>query len=210
MRICHTPMAVCAASTISASTIFAGSPWCVSHIWLCILAIERVIQLSKPHIFLSHDWPASIEHHGNLGDLLRRKPFFRDDVKNGSLGSPPLFELLKTLKPDWWFSAHLHVKFEATYLHVGVAPHGLPSIGKNPDEIVIGDDDEEPTLSVDPKPSAINLNPDEITLDDEEQDVAPAPIAPPPRERTNFLALDKCIPGSKRQFLEVGARPWRA
>jgi hypothetical protein len=55
----------------------------------------------------------------------------------------------------------------------------------------------------DPGPPAANLNPDEITLDDEEQDVVPAPVAPPPREKTNFLALDKCIPNTRRQFLEV-------
>jgi lariat debranching enzyme len=70
---------------------------------------------------------------------------------------------------------------------------------------VICDDDNEPMPSiVDPQPSSANLNPDEITLDDEEENVAPAPVAPPPREKTNFLALDKCIPKSKRQFLEVG------
>ena len=132
-------------------------------------------------------------------------------MKKGALGSPPLFELLKTLKPDWWFSAHLHVKFEATYFHSEGAPVNLPSnpAEANPDEIVIGDDEDDPTPSVaaptDPGPSVANLNPDEITLDDEEEDVAPAPVAPPPRERTNFLALDKCIPGSKRQFLEVNA-----
>lgn len=142
---------------------------------------------------------------------MRRKPFFKEDVKKGALGSPPLFELLKTLKPDWWFSAHLHVKFEATYFHSGGAPVSLPPnpVETNPDEIVIGDDDDddEPTPSAapptNPGPSAANLNPDEITLDDEEDDVAPAPVAPPPRERTNFLALDKCIPNSRRQFLEV-------
>jgi lariat debranching enzyme len=123
------------------------------------------------------------------------------------LGSPPLFELLKTLKPDWWFSAHLHVKFEATYFHAGVTPFALPSnpVEKNPDEIVIGDDEDKPIPPTDLKPSAVSLNPDEITLDDEEEDVAPAPAVLPPREKTNFLALDKCIPNSRRQFLEVGA-----
>lgn len=127
------------------------------------------------------------------------------------LGSPPLFELLKTLKPDWWFSAHLHVKFEATYLHAGVGPLNLPSnpVEKNPDEIVICEDEDEPTppvaLPTDVKSSEANLNPDEITLDDEEEEVAPAPVAPPPRGKTRFLALDKCIPNTKRQFLEVNA-----
>ena len=173
-----------------------------------MLAVDCILfQLSKPHIFLSHDWPASIEHHGNLGDLLRRKPFFKDDVRNGALGSPPLFELLKTLKPDWWFSAHLHVKFEATYLHTGdTLPDLLPNpIEKNPDEISICDEDDEQILSKYTKPPVGNLNPDEIKLDDEEEDVAPVPVAPPPCKRTNFLALDKCVPNSRRQFLEVGA-----
>lgn len=96
-------------------------------------------------------------------------------------------------------------------MHAGVPPPDLPSgpAEKNPDEIVIGDDDDESTPSVvpptDPNPSAASLNPDEITLDDEEQDVLPAPVAPLPREKTKFLALDKCIPNSGRQFLEVNA-----
>lgn len=161
---------------------------------------RRLALLSKPNIFLSHDWPASIEHHGNLGDLLRRKPFFKDDVRSGALGSPPLLELLKTLKPDWWFSAHLHVKFEATYYHARAISPDLP-VERIPDEIAI--DGDVPVSSTDSKASAVSLNPDEIILDDEEEDVAPAPVAPPPRGKTNFLALDKCIPNSRRQFLEV-------
>jgi len=33
------------------------------------------------------------------------------------LGSPANEELLNTLKPKWWFAAHLHVKFKATFYH---------------------------------------------------------------------------------------------
>ena len=84
------------------------------------------------------------------------------------------------------------------------------AVEKNPDEIVICDDDDEPTLFTVSKPSAGNINPDEITLDDEEEEVVPAPVAPPPRQRTDFLALDKCEPNSRRQFLEVGVSFRRA
>lgn len=96
--------------------------------------------------------------------------------------------LLHTLKPEWWFAAHMHVKFTAT------VEHSAPPITEvaNPDEIVIDEDESIPIE---------HNNPDEITLDEEEADVA-APLPPPPRSRqTNFLALDKCLP--KRKFLEV-------
>ena len=77
------------------------------------------MQISSPDIFLSHDWPAVIVHHGNLPQLLRAKPFFRADVDSGRLGSPPLAGLLGTLRPEWWFAAHLHVRFEARVKHGG-------------------------------------------------------------------------------------------
>jgi lariat debranching enzyme len=32
-------------------------------------------------IFLSHDWPLGIEQHGDLGGLIREKPFFKEDVR---------------------------------------------------------------------------------------------------------------------------------
>jgi lariat debranching enzyme len=139
-------------------------------------------QLSSPHIFLSHDWPQSIEHHGDLAGLLRRKPFFRADINAGKLGSPPLMGLLRTLRPQWWFAAHMHVRFVAEVVHGGVSPEGS-SHGENPDEIAIEDDeDEAPAATV---PRSI----EELTT------------PPLPRSETKFIALDKCVRG--RDFLEV-------
>eukprot|EP00977_Amphora_coffeiformis_P007290 scaffold1581_cov169-Amphora_coffeaeformis.AAC.26 len=68
-------------------------------------------------IMLSHDWPRGIEHHGNLQGLLRKKPFFREDIKNNELGNPAGYDILSHLKPRHWFAAHLHVQFEATVRH---------------------------------------------------------------------------------------------
>ena len=74
-------------------------------------------QLTNPDIFLSHDWPQSIEHHGNLKALLKLRPGFRASVDADTLGSPPLMMLLKRLKPKWWFAGHMHVRFEAEVKH---------------------------------------------------------------------------------------------
>ncbi|RPD55397.1 DBR1-domain-containing protein [Lentinus tigrinus ALCF2SS1-7] len=167
--------------------------------------IIRLSLLSSPTIFLSHDWPQGIEHHGDLRGLLRRKPYFRDDINKGVLGSPPMMGLLRTLQPQWWFSAHLHCRFEATVVHQAQAGPGA-STEKNPDEIDIEDDEDGAPASGGAGENAAREevsrnNPDEITLDDEEEEVEAPPPPPPPPTETKFLALDKCLP--RRQFLEV-------
>lgn len=164
--------------------------------------IRRLSLLTSPKIMLSHDWPQAIEHYGNIAGLFKRKPYFRADSQSGQLGSPPLMGLLKTLKPDWWFAAHLHVHFEAIVSHTDVPESYDYKVAKagNPDEIAIDDEEE-----VDSNPQLLTStaqvnrqNEDEIILDDEEEDVAAPP--PPPRV-TKFVALDKCLP--RRRFLEV-------
>ncbi|KAF8901740.1 lariat debranching enzyme, C-terminal domain-containing protein [Gymnopilus junonius] len=161
--------------------------------------VRRLSLLSSSQIFLSHDWPSSIEHYGDLDGLLRRKTFFKEDVKKGTLGSPPLMGLLMNLKPEWWFAAHLHTRFEAMVLHDEQSDNAQ---AKNPDEIQIDNDvlaADQPMKSDVGSPSR---NPDEITLDDEEETVVVPLITPPSTaSKTKFLALDKCLP--RRDFLEV-------
>ena len=68
-------------------------------------------------VMISHDWPLNIHSCGNVQYLLRRKPFFRNEVQNNCLGNPLLEPLVRHLKPRHWFSAHLHVRFEALINH---------------------------------------------------------------------------------------------
>lgn len=80
--------------------------------------VFKLKQLQMPiDIFLTHDWPRGIYHYGSTGELLRKKKFLRQEVESNTLGSPAAAELLADLQPNYWFSAHLHVKFAALMQH---------------------------------------------------------------------------------------------
>lgn len=91
--------------------------------------VERLKCLAKSNlridILLSHEWPCGIELYGNTNGLIRKKRWFAEDIRNGTLGCPPYREILDLLKPKWWFSAHLHARFKACYRHINDIPYTL-------------------------------------------------------------------------------------
>lgn len=75
------------------------------------------ITLPPVDIFVSHDWPTGVTKYGDEEQLLRYKPYFREDIRHGVLGNPHTVKLLQDIKPRYWIAAHLHCRFEATVPH---------------------------------------------------------------------------------------------
>ncbi|EMD34237.1 hypothetical protein CERSUDRAFT_86365 [Gelatoporia subvermispora B] len=167
--------------------------------------VRRLSLLSSPDVFLSHDWPQNIVQYGNVSALLHRKPFFKEDIRTGKLGSPPMMGLLQNLKPRYWYSAHLHCRFEAEVVHDEPAqPEAGPSTkpessgaqGRvlNPDEIAIEDEDlEQPTSICPSRPNA--SNPDEIVIEDEEIAQSSTTVAEqePPAPNSEEIEVEQAL-----------------
>ncbi|GER37590.1 lariat debranching enzyme [Striga asiatica] len=48
--------------------------------------VQKLMEVQEPiDIFLSHDWPLGITDYGNSQDLVRRKPFFKQEVPFSNL-----------------------------------------------------------------------------------------------------------------------------
>lgn len=78
------------------------------------LDVRKLLQIrTQVDVGISHDWPRGVEWNGNWGRLFARKNHFEPDARAGTLGSVGAKYVMDRLRPSYWFSAHLHVKFAA-------------------------------------------------------------------------------------------------
>ncbi|KHN80109.1 Lariat debranching enzyme [Toxocara canis] len=89
------------------------------------------IAAQRVDIMVSHDWPAGITDYGDVEDLLKKKPFFKEDIEKNALGNPatmiahratgafhmPADPCGGEIRPRYWLAAHLHCKFAALVPH---------------------------------------------------------------------------------------------
>lgn len=82
------------------------------------LDVRKLVQIrTQVDVGLSHDWPKQVEYSGDHETLFRIKRGFYEDSFSGRLGSVAAKYVFDRLRPGYWFSSHLHVKFSATVQH---------------------------------------------------------------------------------------------
>lgn len=82
------------------------------------LEVRKLLQIrTQVDLGMSHDWPRQVEYSGNFKQLFKKKRDFAADSEKGQLGSQAAKYVLDRLRPAYWFSAHLHVKFAASVQH---------------------------------------------------------------------------------------------
>jgi len=163
-------------------------------------------------VFLSHDWPQHIWEYGDMNYLLKVKPYFRKDIETHQLGSPVLMtQVLRRLRPRYWFAAHLHVKFGAVVPHVDIdgPAERTPSLpGKRKfDDLAVANvntsgsfdtvfEDEEAEENCVSHIASVDVFCGEVRSDRNRNSVKHEPVGP--NKITRFLALDKIHGGGGR------------
>lgn len=126
--------------------------------------VRKLLQVrSQIDVGLSHDWPREIEFHGDREQLLSKKGFLRRESDEGTLGNVAATYVMDRLRPPYWFSAHMHVKFSA------LRKYGHED-GKDPKDFEGAPEEAKPS----DQPAIKEANPDEIDLDMDDDDELPA------------------------------------
>lgn len=134
--------------------------------------VRKLLQIREQvDVGLSHDWPRGVEKHGDVDQLYRLRPMWKEESLDGSLGSVAAEYVMDRLRPAYWFSAHMHWKFTAVKCY---PPTGKVEEAKQPAHISQSDGAAE-SAYMPAAPVAAATDPNEIDLDMDDED-EPAPI----------------------------------
>lgn len=147
--------------------------------------ISKLLQIRRPiDICMSHDWPRRVEWFGDYKKLFADRPNFFESVRVDNLGSPPAEQVMNLLRPKYWFSGHMHIKYSAVVEH---------------EDTIAEDIFKDLTISDELR---AQLPKSMFRAASRKKIGAPMPLPPDITNRvTHFLALDK--PGPNSEFLEV-------
>ena len=67
---------------------------------------------NKIDIFMTHDWPTNLVSDDDKQNVFKKKPHFKNDINEGTLGSFPGEFLLKKLKPNYFICGHMHFYYK--------------------------------------------------------------------------------------------------
>src|SRR5947207_3205322 len=80
--------------------------------------IHKLLQVrTQVDIGISHDWPRGVDWFGDYEKLFAWKPHFLESAKVDKLGSLPAEQVMNHLRPAYWLSGHMHVKYAAIVEH---------------------------------------------------------------------------------------------
>lgn len=147
--------------------------------------VSKLLQVRFPvDIGISHDWPRRVEWFGDYKKLFADRPNFFESAKIDNLGSAPAEQVMNLLRPKYWFSGHMHIRYTAVVEHKGNIVEDIF------EDLAISDE-----LRAQLPKSMFGAVP---------RKKKSGPKSPPPditNTVTQFLALDK--PGPHREFLEL-------
>ncbi|CEJ58068.1 Putative Lariat debranching enzyme [Penicillium brasilianum] len=166
------------------------------------LDVRKLLQVrTQVDIGLSHDWPRGIEYSGDHQELFRKKRGFREDSEHGRLGNAAARDVLDRLRPAYWFSAHLHVKFAAAVAHDGASLAKIPFPADQPSVWAV----EAHVPAVSPKAASKTMAPSSV------KSPSPSPVAASSDHATSNLeptpmVIDTLRPASAtaQENLQVG------
>lgn len=164
------------------------------------LDVRKLLQVqTQVDVGLSHDWPRAVEKHGDAEWLFRKKPDFRNESRDGTLGSVAAEYVMDRLRPPYWFSAHMHVKFSAVKTY-----EEEENEEANPEQA-------QQEADASDAPAVKESNPDEIDLDMDDDDTAeevkPETKAEPTKEEPGREETNEVSAELRAQLPASFARP---